>query len=104
LAQTSDEKGWEYLPAAQTDGDSQGTRPVPVVTLKSLKETAVPVTAAQVGKPCSDDLPAVSVIIQEQHDGGNDHFPAPTQVRFVNAANPIILPATVPATSGEDGR
>ncbi|NCF68273.1 MAG: hypothetical protein GWP61_20105 [Chloroflexi bacterium] len=104
LARTRDEKGWEYLPAAQFDGDSQEVQPVPVVTLKSLKETAVPVTAAQVGKSCPDDLPAVSVITQEQHDGGSDHFPAPTQVRFENASNPIILPATVPATSGEDGR
>ena len=98
LAQTRDEKGWEYLPTAQTDGDSQGTRPVPVVTLKSLKETAVSVTSEQVGKPCSVDLPAVSVIRQEQHDGSTDHFPAPTQVRFENGANPLILPAAVLVT------
>ncbi|UCC52423.1 MAG: CoA transferase, partial [Anaerolineaceae bacterium] len=95
LAQTRDEKGWEYLPAGQTDGDSQEARPVPVVTLKSLKETAVPVTSEQVGKPCSVDLPAVSVIAQKQHDGSIDHFPAPTQVRFENATNPVILPVTV---------
>jgi hypothetical protein len=98
LAQTSDEKGWEYLPTAQTDGDSQETRPVPVVALKSLKETAVPVTSEQVGKPCSVDLPVVSVIRQEQHDGSTEHFPAPTQVRFENGANPLILPAAVLVT------
>jgi crotonobetainyl-CoA:carnitine CoA-transferase CaiB-like acyl-CoA transferase len=98
FAQTRDEKGWEYLPTAQTDGDRKELQPVPIVTLKSLKETAVAVTSDQVGKPFSVDLPAVSVICQEQHDGSTDHFPAPTQVRFENAANPIILPAAVLVT------
>jgi crotonobetainyl-CoA:carnitine CoA-transferase CaiB-like acyl-CoA transferase len=104
LAQTRDENGWEYLPTAQTDGDSQEALPVPVVTLKSLKETAVSVTSEQVGKPCSVDLPADSVIRQEQHDGSTDHFPAPTHVRFERAANPLILPATVLPTPKKIGR
>jgi crotonobetainyl-CoA:carnitine CoA-transferase CaiB-like acyl-CoA transferase len=98
LAQTSDKKGWQYLPSARSDGDSQEALPVPIATLKSLKETAVPVTSEQVGKPCSIDLPAVSVIRQEQHDGSTDHFPAPTQVRFENGVNPLILPAAVLVT------
>ena len=101
LQQTSDQKGWEYLPTAQTDKDSQEAQPVPVITLKSLKETAVSVTSEQVGKPCSMDLPAATVIRQEQHDGSTDHFPAPNQVRFENAANPIILPSAIPVTPGD---
>jgi hypothetical protein len=95
FVQMRDEKGWEYLPTAQIDGESQEARPVPLVTLKSLKETAVSVTSEQVGKPCSVDFPAVSVIRQEQHDGSTDHFPAPTHVRFERASNPTILPAAV---------
>jgi crotonobetainyl-CoA:carnitine CoA-transferase CaiB-like acyl-CoA transferase len=96
LAQTSDEKGWDYLPGEEN--------PVPVVTLKALKETAVSITSEQVSKPCPVDFPAVSVILQEQQNGSSDHFPAPAHVRFENASNPVILPATVPATSGENGQ
>jgi crotonobetainyl-CoA:carnitine CoA-transferase CaiB-like acyl-CoA transferase len=103
LEETSDGKGWEYLPTPQIDGDSQEARAVPISTLKSLIVHAVPVTAAQVGKPFPSDLPAVSVISQEQHDGKSDHFPAPTQVRFEQAANPLILPATVLATPLKNG-
>jgi crotonobetainyl-CoA:carnitine CoA-transferase CaiB-like acyl-CoA transferase len=90
FAQTSNKKGWQYLPGEDS--------PVPVVTLKALKETAVSVTSEQVGNPCSVDLPAVTVIRQEQHDGKTDHFPAPTQVRFENGSNPLILPAAVLVT------
>lgn len=95
FTQTHDKKGWEYLPTAQIDGASQEAPSVPVVTLNSLKESAVFVTNEEVGKPCSVELSAASVICQEQPDGSIDHFPAPTHVRFENRSNPIILPATV---------
>jgi hypothetical protein len=39
----------------------------------------------------------VTAIRQEQRDAGTDHFPAPTHVRFKRAADPLIVPATVPA-------
>ena len=49
-----------------------------MVTLASLVSNALPVTDTQVGKPSPADLPAVSVIRQEQHDGSTDHHPATT--------------------------
>jgi crotonobetainyl-CoA:carnitine CoA-transferase CaiB-like acyl-CoA transferase len=99
LAQTRDEKEWQYLSTAQSDGASQEALPVPLATLKSLIESAHAVTSEQVGKPCSVDLPAVSVIRQEQYDGSTDHFPAPAHVRFENGVDPLILRATEPVTS-----
>ena len=88
-----DGAAWQYN-RVTSGGDAQA-QPVPVVTLASLISNAVPVTDTQVGKPCPADLPAVSVISQEQHDGSTDHHPAPTHVRFERAANPVILPAAV---------
>jgi crotonobetainyl-CoA:carnitine CoA-transferase CaiB-like acyl-CoA transferase len=93
LSKAGDGETWQYTRVVS--GGGAKAQPVPVVTLESLRSNAVPVTDTQVGEPCQAGLPAASVIRQEQHDGSTDYFPAPTQVRFENGANPLILPAAV---------
>ena len=89
----SDDGGWQY-----TNPEPQGgceSTPVPLVTLRSLRLQAIPVTDTQVGRPCPRDFDAVTVIAQKQPDGSSNYFPAPSHVRFEESDDPIILPAAV---------
>ena len=89
----SDNGGWQYAnPEPQGDCESN---PVPLVTLRSLRLQATPVTDTQVGRPCPRELDAVTVIAQKQPDGSSNYFPAPSHVRFEESDDPIILPAAV---------
>ena len=79
---------WQYTPA--TSG-AEGPSTMPVVTLASLRSNAAPVADEQIGEPCPPEFSATSVMRQKQHDGGSDHHPAPTHVRFERADDPIIV-------------
>jgi crotonobetainyl-CoA:carnitine CoA-transferase CaiB-like acyl-CoA transferase len=83
---------WQYTPA--TSG-AEAPSTMPVVTLASLRSNAAPVADEQVGEPCPPEFSATSVVRQKQHDGGSDHHPAPTHVRFERAHDPIIVSPAV---------
>jgi crotonobetainyl-CoA:carnitine CoA-transferase CaiB-like acyl-CoA transferase len=89
----SSDGGWQYT-NPETQGGCEST-PVPLVTLRSLRLQATPVTDTQVGSPCPRELDAVTVIAQKQPDGSSNYFPAPSHVRFEESVDPIILPAAV---------